>query len=57
MVTVFLFPLSAEGPPFGASREEIIDRFKESFVLLEDWLPRKFAVREQEERMFLWQKV
>lgn len=53
----FLFPLSAEGPPFGASREEIIDRFKESFVLLEDWLPRKFAVRELEERMFLWQKV
>jgi len=51
----FQFPLTSEGPPFGASREEIIDRFEPRFKLLEDWKPRKFEVRKEEERMFFWQ--
>lgn len=51
----FIFPLSEEGPPFGASREEIINRFQRQCTLLEDWKPRHFEGRKDEEWMFLWQ--
>lgn len=52
----FLFPLTEDGPPFGADREEIIGRFEGNFELIEDWQPRVFESREKEERMFLWQR-
>ncbi|HAF58641.1 MAG TPA: thiopurine S-methyltransferase, partial [Opitutae bacterium] len=52
----FTFPLTEEGPPFGASREEIIDRFSGSLELLEEWEPRNFEGREREERMFYWKR-
>jgi hypothetical protein len=28
------------GPPFGTTREEILDRFSPFFERLEDWVPR-----------------
>ena len=52
----FIFPLTKEGPPFGASREEIIDRFSDRFDLIEEWEPRNFEGREREERMFYWKR-
>ena len=52
----FTFPLTEEGPPFGASREEIIDRFSDSFELIEEWEPRNFQGREREELMFYWKR-
>ena len=52
----FVFPLSEQGPPYGADREEIIRRFEPNFQLLEDWSPRSFKERQSEERMFWWQK-
>lgn len=52
----FVFPLSEQGPPFGANRKEIIDRFNSGFELIEAWKPKHFDGREDEELMFLWQR-
>jgi SAM-dependent methyltransferase len=52
----FIFPLDEDGPPFGASREEIINRFQTNFTLRDDWKPRHFEGRKNEEWMFLWQR-
>ena len=52
----FVFPLSKEGPPFGASKDEIIKRFESTFELIEDWKPRHFDGRRDEEWMFLWKR-
>jgi SAM-dependent methyltransferase len=52
----FVFPLSEEGPPFGASKDEIIKRFESTFELIEDWKPRHFDGRRDEEWMFLWKR-
>ena len=52
----FVFPLTEEGPPFGASKEEIIERFEPGFELLNDWKPRHFEGRRDEEWMFLWKR-
>jgi len=51
----FIFPLDEEGPPFGASKDEIINRFQTNFTLRDDWKPRHFEGRKNEEWMFLWQ--
>ncbi len=53
----FIFPLDEDGPPFGASREEIINRFDPELKLIEDWKPRHFDGRKNEEWMFLWQRI
>ena len=52
----FIFPLDEEGPPFGASKDEIINRFQTNFTLRDDWKPRHFEGRKNEEWMFLWQR-
>jgi len=52
----FVFPLNEEGPPFGADREEIVNRFSPNFELLDEWNPRNFEGREDEEKMFFWRK-
>jgi len=52
----FIFPLDEEGPPFGASKDEIINRFQRNFTLRDDWKPRHFEGRKNEEWMFLWQR-
>ena len=53
----FIFPLDEDGPPFGASKEEIINRFDQELKLIEDWKPRHFDGRKNEEWMFLWQRI
>ena len=52
----FVFPLTDEGPPFGASEEEIVTRFSSDFTLIKQWKPRHFEGRDNEERMFFWQR-
>ena len=46
----YMSPPVAEGPPHGASREEISTLFDLSLVLLEEWVPREnFKGRESRE--------
>jgi hypothetical protein len=43
-----------DGPPFGCTREEILQRFSPYFTLLEEWVPRSYPNRVGLERMFWW---
>ena len=43
-----------KGPPWPATREEILERFSPHFELRADWLPRSYPSREGKERMFWW---
>lgn len=45
------------GPPFGATREELNDRFGRHFELLLEKVPRSFPNRENEELLMLWRKI
>ncbi|GIS29026.1 MAG: hypothetical protein CM15mP130_0560 [Verrucomicrobiota bacterium] len=56
LAILFVFPLTDEGPPFGASEEEIVARFSSDFKLIKQWKPKHFDGRENEELMFLWQR-
>lgn len=51
----YLIP-DTEGPPFGTTREEIVERFSPGLKLLEDWVPRSYPNRTGLERMFWWQR-
>jgi SAM-dependent methyltransferase len=51
----YLIP-DKDGPPFGTTREEIIDRFSPQFDLMKDWVPRSYPNRTGLERMFWWRK-
>lgn len=45
-----------DGPPFGTTREEVLQRFSPHFDLLEDWVPRSYPNRTGLERMFWWSR-
>jgi SAM-dependent methyltransferase len=45
-----------EGPPFGTTREEQVQRFSAGFELVSDWVPRSYPNRTELERMFWWRK-
>ena len=49
----YLIP-DTEGPPFGTTREEIIERFSPHFALRQEWVPRSYPNRTGLERMFWW---
>lgn len=51
----YLIP-DTEGPPFGTTRDEQIDRFSPHFDLLADWAPRSYENRTGLERIFWWMK-
>jgi SAM-dependent methyltransferase len=44
------------GPPFGATREELLDRFSRRFILILDRVPRSISRREGKELLMLWQR-
>ena len=44
------------GPPFGTTREELMERFSPRFTLLFECMPRSFSEREGEELLMLWRK-
>jgi cyclopropane fatty-acyl-phospholipid synthase-like methyltransferase len=51
----YLIP-DTDGPPFGTTREEILERFSPHFELLSEWMPRSYPNRTGLERMFWWRK-
>ena len=52
----YLIP-DQDGPPFGTTREEVMDRFSPHFELIRDWVPRSYPNRTGLERMFWWKRV
>lgn len=53
---VFYFIDEPDGPPFGTTREELINRFP-GFELLKDWVPRSYPNRTGLERMMWWRRL
>jgi SAM-dependent methyltransferase len=51
----YLIP-DQDGPPFGTTREEVVERFSPHFELLSEWTPRSYPNRTGLERMFWWRK-
>ncbi len=51
----YLIP-DTDGPPFGTTREEIVQRFSPFLELKADWVPRSYPNRTGLERMFWWQR-
>jgi cyclopropane fatty-acyl-phospholipid synthase-like methyltransferase len=51
----YLIP-DMDGPPFGTTREEQIERFSPYFELKKDWVPRSYPNRTGLERMFWWKR-
>ena len=52
----YLIP-DTDGPPFGTTREELLERCSPHFQLLADWVPRSYPNRTGLERMFHWQRL
>jgi SAM-dependent methyltransferase len=46
-----------DGPPFGTTRTEVVERFSPHFNLLEEWVPRSYPNRTGKELMLWWRKV
>ena len=44
------------GPPFGSTREELVQRFSPGFNLLQDYVPRSRENRKGKELLMLWQR-
>jgi len=51
----YLIP-DRDGPPFGTTREELIERFAPHFSLLSEWVPRSYPNRNGLELMMWWRK-
>lgn len=52
----YLIP-DLDGPPFGTTREELLQRFSPHFRLQADWVPRSYPNRTGLERMFWWRRL
>lgn len=51
----YLIP-DTDGPPFGTTRDELLDRFSPHFNLLEEWVPRSYPNRANLELMLWWRR-
>lgn len=51
----YLIP-DEDGPPFGCTREEVLEKFSPHFELLEEWVPRSYPNRVGLERIFWWRR-
>ena len=47
---------ATEGPPFGTTQEELIERFMPQFELISGWIPRSYANRTGLELMLWWRR-
>lgn len=56
LLGVFYHIQPESGPPFGCTREELIERFSPRFTLLSERVPRSFPQRNGKELLMLWQK-
>jgi ubiquinone/menaquinone biosynthesis C-methylase UbiE len=51
----YLIP-DEDGPPFGTTRKEVVNRFSPSFDLLNEWVPRSYPNRTNLELMLWWRR-
>jgi cyclopropane fatty-acyl-phospholipid synthase-like methyltransferase len=51
----YLIP-DMDGPPFGVTREEVIQRFSPAFKLHQEWVPRSYPNRTGLELMLWWKR-
>jgi methyl halide transferase len=51
----YLIP-DLDGPPFGTTREELMERFGPHFELRQEWVPRSYSNRTGLERMLWWSR-
>lgn len=56
LLGVFFNIQPESGPPFGTTRQELIDRFTPRFNLIFDAVPRSLSNREGKELLMLWQR-
>jgi len=47
---------SEEGPPFGTTQEELMERFLPHFELIQGWVPRSYPNRTGLELMLWWRR-
>lgn len=52
----YLIP-DRDGPPFGTTRQEVLERFSPHLQLIEEWVPRSYPNRVGLERMFWWRRA
>jgi SAM-dependent methyltransferase len=55
-LSVFYLIPDEDGPPFGTTREEILQRFSPHFEIIEQWVPRSYPERTGLEWMVWWRK-
>jgi len=55
-LAVFYLIDEKDGPPFGTTREELVERFSSKFELLRDWVPRSYPNRTGLELMMWWRR-
>jgi SAM-dependent methyltransferase len=51
----YLIP-DEDGPPFGTTRDEVIERFSPHFELISDWIPRSYPNRTNLEHLLRWRR-
>ena len=56
LLGVFFQIHSETGPPFGTTRQELIERFSPRFSLRLEGIPRSYPEREDKELLMLWQR-
>ena len=52
----YLIP-DQDGPPFGTTREELLERFSPHFKLVDEWVPRSYPNRTGLELMLRWRRL
>lgn len=55
LAVYYLIP-DQDGPPFGTTKEEILDRFGPHFSTVADWVPRSYENRTGLELMIWWRR-
>jgi len=56
LIGMFYHIQAESGPPFGCTREELLERFSPQFTLQLEKTPRSFPDREGKELLMLWQR-
>jgi SAM-dependent methyltransferase len=51
----YLIP-DIQGPPFGTTRAEVVERFSREFELYQEWVPRSYPNRAWMEIMMWWRR-
>ena len=54
---VFYIIQPKSGPPFGATQEELLERFRPHFRLVSSTVPRSYPNRRGQELLMLWRKL